>query len=51
MQTKLIQSLVAKFIKPDVFMKTDVTHLLPNKKLEQLGIYEKGNQLVWTFNM
>ena len=46
MQRKLIQSLLTKFIKPDVFMKTDGTHLLPNKKHEQLDIYEKGNQLV-----
>ena len=42
MQRKLIQSLLTKFIKPEVFMKRDGTHLLPNKELEQLDIYEKG---------
>ena len=45
-QRKLIESLLTKFIKPDVFKKTDGTHLLRNKKLEQLDISEKANQLV-----
>lgn len=51
MQRKLIQSLLTNFTKTGVFMKKDGTHLLPNKKLEQLDIYEMGNQLVSIFNM
>ena len=34
MRKKFIQILPTKFIKLDVFMKTDGTHLLPKKKLE-----------------
>lgn len=46
MQRKLIQSLLKKFIKPDVFMRANGTDIIPNKKIVELDIYEKGNQLV-----
>ena len=34
-----------------MFSWEQTEHLLPNKKLEQLDIYVKGNQLGWIFNV